>query len=110
VNEALSIAPIALANLVHAYDPEPGVLGTRSNLASLTNVSLKDTITQVCGSLGKLTGGLLGVGGLGSLGGNVQTVCDQVGSSAPNSTSGTPTGASGTGLGSITSGMLIGGS
>lgn len=37
LNETLAIAPVALANLVHSYQPNLGVIATRSNLASLTD-------------------------------------------------------------------------
>ena len=37
LNETLAVAPAALANLVHTYQPDIGALGTRSNLASLTD-------------------------------------------------------------------------
>jgi phospholipid/cholesterol/gamma-HCH transport system substrate-binding protein len=35
LNETLAVAPVALANIVHAYQPDLGVIATRSNLASL---------------------------------------------------------------------------
>ncbi|HEY2296269.1 MAG TPA: MCE family protein [Jatrophihabitans sp.] len=37
INETLAVGPAALANLVHTYQPDIGALGTRSNLASLTD-------------------------------------------------------------------------
>lgn len=37
LNETLAIAPVALANIIHAYQPDLGVIGTRSNLGSLTD-------------------------------------------------------------------------
>jgi phospholipid/cholesterol/gamma-HCH transport system substrate-binding protein len=37
LNEIFAVAPAALSNLVHSYQPRLGVLGTRSNLASLTD-------------------------------------------------------------------------
>ncbi len=37
LNETLAVAPVALANIVHAYQPDIGVIATRSNLASLTD-------------------------------------------------------------------------
>ena len=45
LNEALAVAPVALANIVHAYQPDQGVIATRSNLASLTDPA------QLCGIL-----------------------------------------------------------
>jgi phospholipid/cholesterol/gamma-HCH transport system substrate-binding protein len=35
LNETLAVAPVALSNIVHAYQPDLGVIATRSNLASL---------------------------------------------------------------------------
>jgi hypothetical protein len=32
LNETLAIGPIALANLVHTYQPDIGAIATRSNL------------------------------------------------------------------------------
>ena len=37
LNETLAVAPVALANIVHAYQPDLGALGTRSNLDSLAD-------------------------------------------------------------------------
>jgi phospholipid/cholesterol/gamma-HCH transport system substrate-binding protein len=37
LTETLAVAPAALANLVHTYQPDIGALGTRSNLGSLTD-------------------------------------------------------------------------
>ncbi|MGH8860782.1 MAG: MCE family protein [Jatrophihabitantaceae bacterium] len=37
LNETFAVAPAALANLVHTYQPDIGALGTRSNLSSLTD-------------------------------------------------------------------------
>jgi phospholipid/cholesterol/gamma-HCH transport system substrate-binding protein len=73
LNETLAIAPIALANLIHTYQPEVGGLGTRSNLASLTDGLSTQALTQaVCGTLTSIGGGT-GVGGL--LGGLLKGVC-----------------------------------
>ena len=38
LTETLAVAPIALANVVHSYQPNIGVLATRGNMASLTDV------------------------------------------------------------------------
>lgn len=54
LNEMMAVAPVALANLVHAYQPDPGVLGTRSNAASLSDPA------QFCGLISGLTNQLLG--------------------------------------------------
>jgi phospholipid/cholesterol/gamma-HCH transport system substrate-binding protein len=37
LEETLAVAPVALANIVHAYSPTVGGIATRSNLSSLTN-------------------------------------------------------------------------
>lgn len=54
INEMMAVAPVALANLVHAYQPDLGVLGTRSNVASLSDPS------QFCGLISGITDQLLG--------------------------------------------------
>ncbi|MBN9620977.1 MAG: MCE family protein, partial [Actinobacteria bacterium] len=62
LNETLAIAPVALANIVHAYEPATGTIGTRSNLLSLTQV---DPAQIVCGLLSSVSGGLpAALGGL----------------------------------------------
>ena len=38
LNETLAVGPAALANIVHAYQPDLGVLASRSNLGSLTDL------------------------------------------------------------------------
>jgi phospholipid/cholesterol/gamma-HCH transport system substrate-binding protein len=57
LNETLALAPYALANVVHAYQPDLGTLATRGNLVSLTHI---DPAQIVCGLLGTATGGLAG--------------------------------------------------
>jgi phospholipid/cholesterol/gamma-HCH transport system substrate-binding protein len=58
LNETLAVAPYALANIIHAYQPDLGALATRGNLVSLTKI---DPASIVCGLLGTATGGLDGV-------------------------------------------------
>jgi virulence factor Mce-like protein len=72
INETLAVAPIALANIIHAYQPDIGALATRSNLASLTStqgnsptkilcsvLSLAPIdLSKVCGKKSSLLGGL----------------------------------------------------
>ena len=53
LNETLAVAPVALANIVHAYQDDLGVIGTRSNMASLTDPS------QFCGLISSLVDELL---------------------------------------------------
>jgi phospholipid/cholesterol/gamma-HCH transport system substrate-binding protein len=47
LTETLAVAPVALANVVHSYQPNIGALGTRGNLASLTDIKP----TTVCAIL-----------------------------------------------------------
>jgi phospholipid/cholesterol/gamma-HCH transport system substrate-binding protein len=52
LNETLAIAPVALANIVHAYQPDIGAIATRSNLASLSGSSGAINPTElICGLL-----------------------------------------------------------
>ena len=44
IDEILAVAPVALANLVHAYQENTGTLGTRSNLT----LGLQDP-AKLCG-------------------------------------------------------------
>lgn len=47
LEETLAVAPVALANIVHAYSPTVGGIATRSNLSSLTNpVSFCELLNQ----------------------------------------------------------------
>jgi phospholipid/cholesterol/gamma-HCH transport system substrate-binding protein len=74
LTETLAVAPIALSNVVHSYQPNIGVLATRGNMASLTDLKP----TTVCavlynavavGAVGNL---------LGSYGKAVVNVCGAV--------------------------------
>ncbi|MBE7188176.1 MCE family protein [Jatrophihabitans endophyticus] len=68
LRETLAVAPIALANITHSYNPATGALSTRSNLSSLTNP------VQLCGLLTEtgLLGGKTPLGGLlNTLGGKL---------------------------------------
>lgn len=68
LNESLAVAPSALSNVVHAYQPDLGVLATRSNLSSLLDPASLCAImdpslipgvpTSVTSPLGPLTGAL----------------------------------------------------
>jgi phospholipid/cholesterol/gamma-HCH transport system substrate-binding protein len=52
LNETLAVAPIALSNIVHAYQPDIGAIATRSNLASLSGSSGQISPTKlICGLL-----------------------------------------------------------
>ena len=82
LNETLAVAPIALANIVHAYQPDLGVIATRGNMASFTDPA------QVCDVL--QAGGLLTTVGnvLGPRTSQIVSTCKQViaksgGSSTP---------------------------
>jgi phospholipid/cholesterol/gamma-HCH transport system substrate-binding protein len=84
LNETLAVAPYALANIVHAYQPDIGAIATRSNLASFSGSS--GNINPA-----KLICGLLDLTKLG-----LPSLCNNVGSLPGTST----TGAS-SGLGSV---------
>lgn len=58
LDETLSIAPVALANIVHSYQPNLGVIATRGNLASLTDPGQLCVIIKVAAD--KALGGSLG--------------------------------------------------
>ncbi|MEO9137775.1 MAG: MCE family protein [Jatrophihabitans sp.] len=71
LNETLAIAPVALANIVHAYQPDLGVIATRSNLASLTDPG---QLCAVLSAVPKLFE--LGLGNvLGPLTGTIVSTC-----------------------------------
>jgi phospholipid/cholesterol/gamma-HCH transport system substrate-binding protein len=63
LNETLAVGPAALANIVHAYQPDLGVLATRSNLGSLLDpltlcdvLDLDKVLDLKSALLGALTG------------------------------------------------------
>ena len=86
INEALAVAPVALANLNHTYNPAAGTLDTRDNLGgthnpldpavicaalkATGNLPASGTIADTCAAIAKVLGGLPilngtpGVGGL----------------------------------------------
>lgn len=87
LNEALVAGPVALSNLTHGYQEDTGTLGTRSNLANLTDPKLFPK--QLCDLLGAAAGSGLGSSLLGPLLGNVGSACDTiVGSSSAANTNG----------------------
>lgn len=51
LNEILSVAPVALANLAHTYNPSSGTLDNRSNLDSLTDPAVLCGTLQLLGRL-----------------------------------------------------------
>lgn len=60
LEETLTVGPVALANIVHAYQEAQGTLGTRSNLTNLLDAA------SVCGAIegivaGQVTGGINGL-------------------------------------------------
>jgi virulence factor Mce-like protein len=75
LNETLAVAPVALANLVHAYEESTGTLGARANLDSLADPA------QVCGALKSLN--LLTGNALGSLSSQIISTCNSVASQLP---------------------------
>jgi phospholipid/cholesterol/gamma-HCH transport system substrate-binding protein len=75
INESLAVGPIALANLVHAYQESTGTLGTRSNLSTVADPA------QICGALKQLN--LLSGTLLGPLTSQIVSTCNGVASSLP---------------------------
>lgn len=51
LNEILSVAPVALANLAHTYNPSSGTLDNRSNLDSITDPAVLCGTLQLLGRL-----------------------------------------------------------
>lgn len=74
LNETLAVAPYALANVIHSYQPDLGALATRGNMVSLTHI---DPAQLVCGLLTTAPGGLGGlIKGLPvNIGNQVTKVC-----------------------------------
>lgn len=79
LNEVLSVAPVALSNLTHAYQESTGTLGTRSNLSELADP------VQICATLNQVTGGLANVSGnaLGSLTSQIVAACTSLAKAQP---------------------------
>jgi phospholipid/cholesterol/gamma-HCH transport system substrate-binding protein len=82
LNEILAVAPVAVSNLAHTYNPVSGTLDTRDNMGGLSNpldpavicsalTSLNQlgdpngTIAQTCSQIAKVLGGLPIIGGIG---------------------------------------------
>ena len=95
LNEALVAGPVALANLTHGYQEPTGTLGTRSNLAGLTDPNLFPG--QLCDLFYAINGSALEHNLLGNLLGNsldtLFNVCDKTigagkGASSTNNLSG----------------------
>jgi phospholipid/cholesterol/gamma-HCH transport system substrate-binding protein len=62
LNETLAVAPVALSNIVHAYQPDIGAIATRGNLASLSGSSGAINPTKlICGLLDLTKLGLPGI-------------------------------------------------
>jgi phospholipid/cholesterol/gamma-HCH transport system substrate-binding protein len=51
LNETFAVAPIALANLVHTYQPDIGAIATRGNLASFSSTKNNDPRNILCSIL-----------------------------------------------------------
>ncbi|MGH8961195.1 MAG: MCE family protein [Jatrophihabitantaceae bacterium] len=78
LNETLAVGPVALANIVHAYQGDLGVIATRSNTESLTDPG------QLCQLL-KLGGLLTPVGNLlGPQTAKIVSTCNQAIAKLPN--------------------------
>lgn len=82
LDETLAIAPVALANIVHAYQPNLGVIATRSNLTSLTDPGQLCVVLDVVAK--KVVGGLLGSGLLGSLTDTIVNGCKSLVQGTPD--------------------------
>jgi phospholipid/cholesterol/gamma-HCH transport system substrate-binding protein len=110
LNETLAIAPYALANIIHAYQPDLGALATRGNLVSLTRI---DPAQIVCGLLTTAPGGLgeLIKGLPLNIGNQVTQLCK--GKTGATNTAGGSSGASGGTIGGLIPGVnapgLLGG-
>lgn len=82
LNEILAVAPVAVSNLSHTYNPVSGTLDTRDNLGSTQNpldpsvicsalvatgnlakLPATSTIVQTCNAIAKVLGGLPPLGG-----------------------------------------------
>jgi len=79
LNEVLAVAPVALENLNHTYNPKSGTLDTRDNLGGLANpldpavicsalsatknLPASGTIADTCAAIAKVIGGLPPLGG-----------------------------------------------
>jgi phospholipid/cholesterol/gamma-HCH transport system substrate-binding protein len=81
LNETLAVAPVALANIVHAYQPDLGVIPSRGNLSSLTDPANLCAILDVGHAFGsKLLGepGLIIGTLLGPLTADIASACTKV--------------------------------
>ncbi|HEX2903568.1 MAG TPA: MCE family protein [Jatrophihabitans sp.] len=68
LNEILAVAPVAVSNLAHTYNPVSGTLDTRDNIGSLANPLDPAVICSALTSLGKL----------GAPTGTIAKTCDQI--------------------------------
>ena len=109
LNETLAVAPAALSNIVHAYQPDLGVIGTRSNLDSLTDPATLCALidpTLIPGLPASITSPL------GPASGQLKKTCAQVLKQIPLSTLlgelGLPSGLSGSAAGSAITGLIGG--
>lgn len=82
INEIFAVAPVAVSNLAHTYNPVSGTLDTRSNtggvldasvICSVLNsrvglVSLPATLQKTCQAISNKIGGLPGIPGVGQPG------------------------------------------
>lgn len=73
LNETLAIGPVALANIVHAYQPNLGVIVSRGNLVSLTGIN-GQTVCAILDVVIQRAGGVAG-GILGSITGALHKTC-----------------------------------
>lgn len=104
LDETLSVAPIALANIVHAYQSDLGVIGNRNNMSSLTDPGQLCQLLDAGGLLKSITGNLLG-----PLTSQIVTTCRQVVANLPSgSKMQLPPGLSPADLNNLINGLLSG--
>jgi phospholipid/cholesterol/gamma-HCH transport system substrate-binding protein len=108
LNETLAVAPVALSNIVHAYQPDLGVIASRSNLASLTSPSGLCDVLDFGHAFGNgLLSSLKTFGTLlGPLTGDIAKACITVLSQTPGGAKKPP--GSTSGLSSLLNGLLGG--
>lgn len=102
INESLAVGPVTLANVVHAYQENIGVIPTRGNLSSITDP------VNLCGLF--QSGGLLGTGNLlGPLTPTIASTCKTLLGSLPGGAPQLPSGVSPSALNSLLTSLLGGG-
>ncbi|HEY2042105.1 MAG TPA: MCE family protein [Jatrophihabitans sp.] len=79
LNEILAVAPFALSNLVHTYNPVSGTLDTRANIGNVLDPSVICAVLDKTGQgLSGPTGGIK-IPGIGGVVTTIGAVCDGIG-------------------------------